>query len=467
MERPKRMTTAERQNPRSLNEDRDPRPALEIVPDPKPDIATEVERLNLELLETEQTFLAAGKAALSLYKSLGERLAIAKSNPEIGGYGKWLSWLKERGIDENRSKRAIRIHAKWDELSAIAASQSVSVTELTLTEALNAIKQTKEPDDIPNLPTFESVQELFAEWGSFEKSDGGTYKYVLNRPGGTHYFRGLNEATAWHKQHCHEGNKLSAIANKLQPTEELKASPFVPRIVSLDNGASLDGELHVDTSNDTADAPNYNKPLEELTVADVLLYEAEHSETQTPKLERIQNDFYPTAQALTEELLKIVDITGQVLEPCAGDGAIAEMFTGYIANEPYPAPDFHPDYLLDATLPESWAQFDADGGCDWVVTNPPFNKASAILPLAFQHARIGVAFLLRLSYLEPCDDRADWLQQYSDSLVQLMPFSPRPRFRADTNGSDSVTCAWFVWRKDFSWSQTNIPCPFTFIKGWR
>lgn len=445
------MTTAERQNPRSLMEDRDPRPALEIVP--QLDIATEVERLNLELIETEKTFLAAGKAALLLYKSLGEKLAIARSNPEVGGYGKWLPWLKERGIDESRAKRAIRINAKWGDLAAIAAQQSVSVTDLTLTEALNAIKQTKNVDDIPDLPTFESVQELFEPWGNFEKSpDGGRYKYTLNRPNGAHYFRGLNEAKTWHSQHCHDGNKLDAIANRQQPAEELKTSPFVPKIISIDN-AELDEEVQ-DSVSSGLDVWQSEEPTESAIV-------------QASKLVRVENDFYPTAQAVTEELLKVVDIQGQVFECCAGDGAIAEMFTGYIANEPFPPSEFHPDYELDATDPTAWEQFDADGGFDWVVDNPPFSKASQILPLAFKHARIGVAFLLRLSYLEPCADRAHWLKQNADHLSNVIVLNPRPQFRSDTTGGDTVTVAWYVFRKDWSWKNQGIPCPFSFATGWR
>ena len=40
--------------------------------------------------------------------------------------------------------------------------------------------------------------------------------------------------------------------------------------------------------------------------------------------DRIENDFYPTNALLTKKLLAHVEITGQIIEPCAGDGAIKE-----------------------------------------------------------------------------------------------------------------------------------------------
>ena len=99
----------------------------------------------------------------------------------------------------------------------------------------------------------------------------------------------------------------------------------------------------------------------------------------------------------------------------------------------------------DATKREFWTRWVSS--IDFVVTNPPFSLASSILPLAYEHARVGVAFLLRLSYLEPCRDRADWLVQHP--LTKLIVL-PRISFTGDRK-TDSVTCGWFVWIKgDFS-----------------
>jgi hypothetical protein len=185
-------------------------------------------------------------------------------------------------------------------------------------------------------------------------------------------------------------------------------------------------------------------------------------------LKRVENDFYPTAGELVRQLKAKVKIEGQVNECCAGDGAIAAEFYGSVTNDIalYPG-EFTPDFNMDATMPESWAEFEAEGGCDWVVTNPPFKFAHQILPLAFDSARVGVAFMLRLSYYEPCGNRAIWLKENADQMTHLIPINPRPKFRADTNDDDKVTVAWFVWRKDWSWAAKGIDCPFQFITDWR
>jgi hypothetical protein len=98
---------------------------------------------------------------------------------------------------------------------------------------------------------------------------------------------------------------------------------------------------------------------------------------------------------------------------------------------------------------------------DWIITNPPYNQAPAILPLAFQNCRVGMAMLLRLSYLEPCENRARWLAEHPPA--KLIVFNPRPRFRADTGGSDSVTSAWFIWHRFGDSQGTEIE----FCTNWR
>jgi hypothetical protein len=75
--------------------------------------------------------------------------------------------------------------------------------------------------------------------------------------------------------------------------------------------------------------------------------------------------------------------------------------------------------------------------------------------------------LLRLNWLEPCGDRRDLLQKFADNMVSVSIVSPRPKFRADTNGSDNITVAWVVWRKDWSWQERGISAPFDFLLDWK
>lgn len=99
-------------------------------------LAAEIEAIFAEAEEAEATMLNAGRAAFTRSLALGEKLLTAKAEPEIGGYGKWLPWLEQRGIPERKAQRAIRLHTHRQLLE-----QSDAVTELTLTEALDLVSK--------------------------------------------------------------------------------------------------------------------------------------------------------------------------------------------------------------------------------------------------------------------------------------------------------------------------------------
>jgi hypothetical protein len=162
---------------------------------------------------------------------------------------------------------------------------------------------------------------------------------------------------------------------------------------------------------------------------------------------RRPKDFYPTPAWATEELLKRVLIQGRVFECCVGDGAMSSVllkepgvsvFTNDVDTE-RPA-DLHGDA---ASFP-FWSKVDLTRDkFDWVVTNPPFSQAMEILSNAHTYAKRGVAMLLRLSFLEPTEDRGSFLNSNPpDQLIVL----PRISFTGDGK-TDSVTCAWMVWDK--------------------
>jgi hypothetical protein len=172
-------------------------------------------------------------------------------------------------------------------------------------------------------------------------------------------------------------------------------------------------------------------------------------------LQRIERDFYKTHEWLTVELLKEVEVEGLIFEPCAGDGEIVKALIKHSEFDEIWSNDINPDFScnsnLDMTLTESWGRIAMQlvQPADWVVTNPPFSEAHKILPLAWENCHQGVAFLLRLSYLEPCKNRAKWLQDHARDMSDLIVFNPRPKFRNDTTNCDNVTVAWFVWRKNW------------------
>lgn len=164
------------------------------------------------------------------------------------------------------------------------------------------------------------------------------------------------------------------------------------------------------------------------------------------------DDFYPTPGWMTLGLQAhcpgLFDRgRTRIVEPCVGDGAIVRMLPAgleVVTNDIVARPPVTPDYLLDARRSRLWETIRRDrGAIAGVVTNPPFESAFDIVRCAVDAVEMTgfVAMLLRLSWLEPTDDRGPWLEEHPPRRVVVMP---RHDFRG--NGStDSVTSAWMVW----------------------
>lgn len=179
---------------------------------------------------------------------------------------------------------------------------------------------------------------------------------------------------------------------------------------------------------------------------------------------RIANDFYPTDHGFTRVMLESlpVRLSGRISEPCAGQRDIVQCLRQHgldvIDSDIVDGPG------MDATTAEFWLN---QSPIDWTVTNPPFNVATKILQKAYEYSRCGVLFFLRITYLEPCPDRYQWLDEYADQLRWMQVVNPRPIYRSDTNKTDSATCCWLLWDKSWSWRSMGIEPPFRFSHGSR
>lgn len=205
------------------------------------------------------------------------------------------------------------------------------------------------------------------------------------------------------------------------------------------------------------------------------------NENKKENKKRMENDFYQTPTQLTIYLIELLEKeeilhpNHLILEPCVGDWSIAYplQMRGYSIQTNDIDTAKRADIYEDARYCLSDIWLDGEDKVDWVITNPPFNQSAAILANALYHAKIGVAFLLRLSFLEPTEkgnSRRWLLNDYADSLRFIIPINPRPRFRLDVGdkGTDSVTVAWYIWDKTWSWEQRGISCPFRFdLVDWR
>lgn len=173
-----------------------------------------------------------------------------------------------------------------------------------------------------------------------------------------------------------------------------------------------------------------------------------------PRAVRRSRDFYETPPWMTHALLKHVDVQGSIFEPCVGDHSILNALPTFIGAR-Y-ANDLNPDCLADlhgdASQEHIWQQLAtmAPGGIDWVITNPPFTNPlpMEILKWARLMARVGVALMLRISWLEPTKNakkhpRGPYLSAHPPNKYLVMP-----RHSFTGNGSsDSATTAWMLWTK--------------------
>ena len=167
--------------------------------------------------------------------------------------------------------------------------------------------------------------------------------------------------------------------------------------------------------------------------------------------DRIPLDFYETPAWQSRALLRYAPIVGTVAESCAGAGGI----TSVLETHPRIARIVTSDLLAvfntmvcgDARADMTWERLDGLTTCgiDWVIDNPPFSAAFEILPKAMANAKLGVAFLLRMSFLEPTDARGPWLKDHPPNLRITLP---RTKYRKDKKGTDSVTTEWMVWYRD-------------------
>ncbi len=85
---------------------------------------------------------------------------------------------------------------------------------------------------------------------------------------------------------------------------------------------------------------------------------------------------------------------------------------------------------------------------DWVFTNPPFRIAKQFIQRGLEIARVGVAVVVRTSFLESKDRYENLYRDTPPNIVA--PFVERiPMFkgRIDPAGSTATSYAWLIWQK--------------------
>lgn len=171
----------------------------------------------------------------------------------------------------------------------------------------------------------------------------------------------------------------------------------------------------------------------------------------TLSLSRHALDFYETPDWMPRTMFEYIDdIRGTVLECCVGDWAIASVIKQRFSNIELFTNDIDPnrkaDFHLDATQPKSWKKFPE---VDWIVTNPPYGEHCApIIKNALAYAQVGIVMFSRMTFLEPWDDRADWLDQNPPTFTLALPRYAFRKNKHDKWAYDSAAVWGICWRKD-------------------
>ena len=164
--------------------------------------------------------------------------------------------------------------------------------------------------------------------------------------------------------------------------------------------------------------------------------------------DRDELDRYYTPRSLARRLTARLPLEpgDVVMEPSCGGGAFIRAAKG-MGVEDIHATDLDPDAEGLSMVPPDHAKVcdytERTEEVDWTIGNPPFNSALAHVRHALKHSRKGVAFLLRLSFLETKERHPFWKMHPPESVSVM---SKRPSFT--DGGTDSAAYAWFVWRTD-------------------
>lgn len=166
---------------------------------------------------------------------------------------------------------------------------------------------------------------------------------------------------------------------------------------------------------------------------------------------RRDEDFYRTPGWMTRALLRRIRLRAdwRIFEPCCGDGAIVAELPDHllvVTNDLVIREPFVPDFDLDATKTESWDEVEADGTIDVTLSNTAFTVTFDIAQHAVQRSVHGVVLLQRCTWIEPTQDRDEWLAAHPpDAQIVL----PRWNFRSrdGKGGTDSAPPSWFIWNR--------------------
>lgn len=168
-------------------------------------------------------------------------------------------------------------------------------------------------------------------------------------------------------------------------------------------------------------------------------------------------DDFPTqpwaTRALCRHVLTGIDLTGKsAWDPACNRGhmtdPLGEYFSAVFASDIHDyglQNAFQHDFLMPYTprmlnIP-TW-------GVDWIISNPPFRLAEQFIAQARSMATVGVAMIVRTSFLEGVGRYENLFSKNPPSIVaQFSERVPMVKGRLTATGSTATSYCWLVWRK--------------------
>lgn len=175
-----------------------------------------------------------------------------------------------------------------------------------------------------------------------------------------------------------------------------------------------------------------------------------------PKDNRIDNDFYATNPKAVRMLMSKYKFNdGTFLEPCVGNGNIAEVIKEEYPNSKLVAIDIV-NRGYKNTIINNFITYDFKEKFDNIITNPPYSLAQEFIEkgLKILNNDGKMAMFLKIQFLEGVK-RIDMFKKYPPKYIYV--FSKRMATwnngeQFDQNGKRWATTmchAWFIWEKEF------------------
>lgn len=175
-------------------------------------------------------------------------------------------------------------------------------------------------------------------------------------------------------------------------------------------------------------------------------------------------DDFPTppwaARALMEHVIAFGEGDSRtVWEPACNRGylvrGLADYFTTIHLSDIHDYGHGHrvQDFLFDGIRPVT----------EWIVTNPPFRLAEQFAVEGLERATLGVALLVRTSFIEGVGHYNSLFTKYRPYCVaQFTERVPMVKGRCDPKASTATSYCWIVWTKDEAKQPTELvwipPC---------